>query len=76
MATCYVIYLWGDDVFSGMSLKKVITNVDMIDDAISSIAETYNLEFILFQGDTSIQHYRNITDDRDISIIVEKMRLE
>lgn len=76
MATCYVIYLWGDDVFSNMSLKKVITNVDMIDDAISSIAETYNLEFILFQGDASIQHYRNITDDRDISIIVEKMRLE
>lgn len=76
MATCYVIYLWGDDVFGGVSLKKVITNVDMIDDAISSIAETYNLEFILFQGDVNLQHYRNITDDRDISIIVEKMQLE
>lgn len=76
MATCYVIYLWGDDVFGNVSMQKVITDNTKIDDVVSDIATKYNMEFVLYNNNSLTHQYRNITDDRDISIIVEHMELE
>lgn len=76
MKECYVIYLWGYNVFSTVSLQKVITDADKIDDVVSDIATKYELEFVLESDTNTYKRYRNITDDRDISIIVKQMQLE
>lgn len=76
MKECYVIYLWGGDIFGNMSLEKVITDVSKIDDEIIAITNKYNLEVVSHEMEWCYRYYKHISDGRDIAIIVERTTLE
>lgn len=76
LAFAYVVYLWGEGVWSNQAIQCLIQDYSELDDARKIIKEKYNLEFselcTSFCG-TDIQRFSNITDDRDITLIVERV---
>lgn len=76
MKECYVIYLWGGDVYGNITLLKVITDVSKIDDEIIAIANERNLEVVSYEMEWCYRYYKHISDERDIAIIVERTTLE
>lgn len=76
MPFAYVVYLQGSKVQGGFSLKCLMESFSELEDARKLIKEKYNLEFTDFCSKfygSSHQEFNNITDDRDITLVVERV---
>lgn len=76
MPFAYVVYLQGSKVQGGFSLECLIESFSELEDARKLIKEKYNLEFTEFCSKfygNSHQEFNNITDDRDITLVVERV---
>lgn len=78
MPFAYVVYLQGSKVHGGISHQCLIESYSELDDARKLIKERYNLEFTeyctTFCG-SGYQKFNNITDDRDITLVVERVQI-
>lgn len=78
MPFAYVVYLQGNNVAGGILHLCLMENFSELDDARKALKERYNLEFtkhcIRFFG-TGHQEFNNITDDRDITLVVERVEI-
>lgn len=76
MPFAYVAYLKGDKVQGGLSLQCLIESHSEIEDVRTLLKERYNLEFseygTSFLG-TGYVEFSNITDDRDITLVIERV---
>ena len=74
----YVVYLQGSKVQGGISHQCPIESYSELDDARKFIKERHNLEFTeyctKFYG-SELQEFNNITDDRDITLVVERVQI-
>lgn len=72
--TCYVIYLSGSAVHNNMSIRGVLSNIN--DDIIirNQIKEQYQIEFeeLASRQTSSYWVFNNITDDKDVKLVIEK----
>lgn len=76
MPFAYVAYLWGDNVFNGHSNVCLFENFSEFDDVRKLIKEKYNLEFTEFATSfcgSGYQVFNNITDDRDIKLVIDRV---
>ena len=71
----YVISLIGQSVFHNWGIQYVIKHIDNLDKVRTKIKENYGIEFEehLSQFYDSWWNFDNITDDRDIYLIVERV---
>ena len=72
----YVISLTGKDVFQGNNIVCTSVKRSNIDKVLAYIKQEYDIEFEEYSTDFSINcwwRFRNITDDRDISLIIENV---
>lgn len=78
MPFAYVVYLQGSKVQGGISHQCLIESYSELDDARKLIKERYNLEFTeyctKFYG-SGLQEFNNITDDRDITLVIERVQI-
>ena len=78
MPFAYVVYLQGSKVQGGFSHQCLIESFSELDDARKLLKERYNLEFSTyctkFYG-SDHQEFNNITDDRDITLVVERVEI-
>ena len=78
MPFAYVVYLQGSKVQGGFSHQCLIESFSELEDARKLIKEKYNLEFTeystKFYG-SDHQEFNNITDDRDITLVVERVEM-
>lgn len=78
MPFAYVVYLQGSKVQGGISHQCLIESYSELDDAKKLIKERHNLEFTehctKFYG-SELQEFNNITDDRDITLVVERVQI-
>lgn len=70
----YVVSLMGQSVFHDWGIRYVIKDIDNLDKVRTKIKENHGIEF---EEVTSYYHgwwsFANITDDRDIHLIVERV---
>lgn len=71
----YVVTLTGKDVFSNWSIERVITHINELDKVRDIIRERYGVEFEKLSSRfcDGLWKFDNITDDRDIALIVERI---
>lgn len=78
MPFAYVVYLRGNKVQGGLSHQCLIESFSELGDARKIIKEKYDLEFTdfctKFYG-SGLQEFNNITDDRDITLVVERVQI-
>lgn len=78
MPFAYVVYLQGSKVQGGFSHQCLIEGYDELSDARAFIKDRYGLEFTeictKFYG-FDHQEFSNITDDRDITLVVERVKI-
>ena len=74
----YVVSLIGKHVFHDNTIVCTITRMSYLNKIRIYIKQKYNVEFETFASDFTSGWLRfdNITDDRDISLIVEKVYTE
>ena len=74
----YVVSLVGKDVFQGHDIVCTITRMSNLDKVRVYIKQKYNVEFEIIPANFFSVLYRfdNITDDRDISLVVENVYTE
>ena len=74
----YVVSLVGKDVFQGHDIVCTITRMSNLDKVRVYIKQKYNVEFETIPANFFSVLYRfdNITDDRDISLVVENVYTE
>ena len=78
MPFAYVVYLQGSKVQGGFSHQCLIESFSELDDARKLLKERYNLEFSTYCTkfyDSGHQEFNNITDDRDITLVVERVEI-
>lgn len=75
MNYCYVVSLVGKNVFKGRVIKGVIPSISMDSIIRDKIKEEYGIEFEEKSGRWSPYHWEfgNITDNRDITLLIEKV---
>lgn len=71
----YVISLIGQSVFHNWGIQYVIKHIDDLDKVRTKIKENYGIEFEEHSSQfyDSWWNFDNITDDRDIHLIVERV---
>lgn len=71
----YVVSLTGKHVFNDCSIQYVIKHMDNLDKVRDKIKELYHVEFEKLAGRFSSIWWKfdNITDNRDIHLIVERV---
>lgn len=78
MPFAYIVYLQGSNVQGGFSHQCLIENHCELNDARKLIKEKYGLEFTKhctrFFG-SELQEFNNISDDRDITLVVERVEI-
>lgn len=78
MPFAYIVYLQGTKVQGGFSHQCLIESFSELEDARRLIKEKYSLEFTThctkFYG-IDRQEFSNITDDRDITLVVERVEI-
>lgn len=74
----YVVSLQGKDVFQGNDIVCTITRMSHLDKIRVYIKQKYNIEFETLSANFASNWwcFDNITDDRDISLIVENVYTE
>ena len=74
----YVVSLQGKDVFHDNIIVCTITRMSHLDKIRVYIKQKYNIEFETLSDifTSSWWHFNNITDNRDISLIVENVYTE
>ena len=74
----YVVSLIGKDVFHDNTIVCTITRISHLDKIRIYIKQKYNVEFETLAADFTSGWLRfdNITDDRDISLVVENVYTE
>lgn len=74
----YVVSLQGKDVFHDNIIVCTITRMSHLDKIRVYIKQKYNIEFETLSAifTSSWWHFNNITDNRDISLIVENVYTE
>ena len=77
MTTNYVCFLWGKNVFTHCSIICTIKSIDDLDLVRQYIKDRFNIEFDnkddqrFSSNDYHI--YRNKTDNRDVSLIIQSV---
>lgn len=72
----WIVALVGEHVHHGHSNQCVISDIDMLDDVRKTIKSSYGLEFSEQSASTysiGYMRYENVSDDRDISLVVERL---
>lgn len=71
----YVVALVGSRVFNDLSIQYIINHFDDLDKVRTTIKKKYNIEFeqLSSSSNSHRQVFNNITDDRDIHLIVERV---
>lgn len=71
----YVVSLAGKHVFHDWAVQYVIKHIDKLDKVRTKIKERYGIEFEKHSSQfyNSWWDFANITDDRDIHLIVEQV---
>ena len=74
----YVVSLQGKDVFQGNDIVCTITRMSNLDKVRVYIKQKYHVEFETLAADFTSDWlcFDNITDDRDISLVVENVYTE
>ena len=74
----YVVSLVGKHVFEGSTIVCVITRISNLDKIRIYIKQKYGVEFeeLSAQFTSNLWKFDNIADDRDISLIVERVDTE
>lgn len=74
----YVVSLIGKHVFQGNTIVCTITRMSHLDKIRVYIKQKYNVEFETLSANftSSWWCFNNITDDRDISLVVENVYTE
>lgn len=70
----WIVALVGEHVHHGHSNQCVISDIDMLDDVRKTIKSSYGLEFSEHNASSyslGYRRYDNISDTRDISLVVE-----
>lgn len=78
MPFAYVVSLQGKNVLSGHSNQCLIEGMDELKDVRNLMKDKYNLEFTEFCTSfigTGYQEFGNISDDRDITLVVERVEI-
>lgn len=70
----YVVSLVGEDVFHGWYIHCVITHIDDLNKVRTMIKEKYGIEFEerSVRSTSGWWKFDNITDNKDIKLIVER----
>lgn len=73
----YVVYLYGQHVWNNYSIQCVIESLDDLVKVREAIKERCEIEFSERPYRDFIGHkkYTNITDERDVNLIVERTEL-
>lgn len=73
----YVVALVGSRVFNDLSIQCIINHFDDLDKVRTTIKEKYNIEFeqLSSSSNSHRQVFNNITDDRDIRLVIERIKL-
>lgn len=73
----YVVSLAGKRVFHDLSIQCIINHFDDLDKVRTTIKKKYNIEFEQFSSSSNShrQVFNNITDDRDIRLVIERIKL-
>ena len=71
----YVVSLAGQSVFHNRGIQYVIKHIDDLDKVRAKIKEDYGIEFEELSSNyyNGWWNFANITDDRDIHLIVERI---
>lgn len=71
----YVVSLIGKHVHHNMSIQCVIRNLDILDKVRNNVLTSYGIEFEELSSHfySGYLRFDNITDDRDISLVVERV---
>ena len=74
----YVVSLVGKDAFQGHDIVCTITRMSNLDKVRVYIKQKYNVEFETLSADLTLGWWRfnNVTDNRDISLVVENVYTE
>ena len=74
----YVISLQGKDVFHDNTIVCTSTQLSHFDKIRIYIKQKYNVEFETLPADFTSDwcHFDNVTDDRDISLVIENVYTE
>ena len=69
---CYVVYLKGAKVHSGMSIQGVISNINQDVVIREQIKNSYGIEFeeLSSRFTSDYWEFSNITDDRDVTLCI------
>lgn len=73
----YVVSLCGKHVFHDWSIQYVITRMDDLDKVRAKIKKHHNVEFEELSSQFAYGYWKfdNITDNRDIHLIVERVEV-
>ena len=73
----YVVSLIGKNVLHNWSIQYVITRMDDLDKVRAKIKKCYNVKFeeVSYQFEYGYWKFDNITDNRDIHLIVEQVEV-
>jgi hypothetical protein len=77
MEEVYVVYIKGQNVHKGFSLQGTLRSID--DDGIRKrIKRNYQIEFeeLSSRWTSNYWEFKNITDDRDVTLVIEKTTFE
>lgn len=71
----YVVSLMGQSMFHNWGIQYVIKHIDNLDKVRTKIKENYGIEFeeYSFNFYNGWWRFDNVTDDRDIHLIVERV---
>lgn len=71
----YVVSLAGQSVFHNWGIQYVIKHIDNLDKVRTKIKENYGIEFEELSSSfhNGWWRFNNVTDDRDINLIVERV---
>lgn len=76
--TMWIVALVGEHVHHGHANQCVISDLNMLDEVRDRIKNTYGLEFSEYSSSSYSLGYRkydNISDDRDIALVVETINV-
>ena len=71
----YIISIKGENVFQGSSIQGIANNIDSDSIVRDRLKEQYNVEFEKQSSAYTSGYWKfdNITDDRDITLVIEKV---
>ena len=75
---CYVVYIKGQNVHKGFSLQGTLRSIRNDDGIRKRIKRDYQIEFeeLSSRWTPNYWEFKNITDDRDVTLVIEKTTFE